>query len=72
MLVKNDTESASFVPAGTVIAPILDSLDFPECIDAISEATIPPSGFQLFAGASTFEDESNLSKIGAAIEKIER
>ena len=63
-------ESESFLPAGAVVAPILDSLDFPECIEAIADATIPPSGFQLFAGATTFEDKTNLSKIGAAIERI--
>ena len=65
-------ESAFFIPAGVAIAPILDSLDFPECIEAIALASVRPSGFQLFAGATTFEDESNLSIIGAAIEKIDR
>lgn len=64
--------SPEFVPAGRSVQLILDAGDFPDSLTATATPGIQTHGFQLFAGASIFQDRDKASLFRQAVEAIRR
>lgn len=64
--------SPAFVPTGCPVQLILDALDFPASLDAITDATPPSWGIQLFGGATVFADEEKAAHFGRAVAEMRR
>ena len=64
--------SGEFIPSAAVVAPILDMLDFPDCLTAVADAEQHPESLQVFAGDGIFEDEQAAAIFDDAIRRISR
>lgn len=63
--------SQTFVPIGTPILPILDMLDFPQTVEALTNCSERIWGFQLFDGARAFDNPSSRASIASMIRNLQ-
>jgi hypothetical protein len=62
--------SPAFVPQNRQVQLILDVLDYPDSLLAITESRIPSWGFQLFGGASVFKELGQAALFARAVDRI--
>jgi hypothetical protein len=63
-------QASEFVPAERKVQLILDALDFPASLEAITASRRPSWGVQLFGGAQVFRDTSRAAIFQGAVEQI--
>jgi hypothetical protein len=63
-------DSPRFTPTTRPVQPILDALDYPACVREAAESRTPGWGFQLFAGASVFDEAGSSRDFADAVARI--
>ncbi len=59
--------AAEYVPEGHMVQPILDVLDFPGSVEALTVSSEPSWGFQLYDGASLMKSPESALRFGELI-----